>query len=147
MSLPRWRWPLLQSEASSSEGGTPGPGGKGTILVVDDEESVQRFARLVLERAGYATLGARDGVEALEVLAGVEGGAVVCVLMDISMPRQDGVETLRRIRAGGSGLPVILSSGYAPPRYREELRSLAHTFLPKPYGPRELLDQVGAALS
>ncbi len=140
--------PQASAEAPSPEPepAPPRSAGEGTVLVVDDEEGVRRFACLVLERSGYQTLMAADGVEAMEIMEGPEGARVGCILLDLAMPRLDGFETLQALRTVGFTLPVILSSGHPPGHYRGDLLRMAQAFLPKPYGPRDLLERVEALL-
>lgn len=85
--------------------------GGGTILVVDDEETVLTVAKVMLERSGFDVLTAGDGLQALDVLrAHVKD--VVAVLLDLTMPHMDGLETFKQIRQIRQDLPVILTSGY-----------------------------------
>ncbi len=84
----------------------------GLILVVDDEVPVALVARRILERCGFEVLTAKDGLEAIELFR-AHGQRVRCVLLDLIMPRMDGVETLRELRRLKSDTPVILSSGYS----------------------------------
>lgn len=80
------------------------------ILVVDDEPDLQRFIADELRDAGYQVDTASDGVEA--VLRVLNGG-VDAVLMDIRMPRLDGVDALRILRRIAPSVPVILWTGQA----------------------------------
>lgn len=83
---------------------------KKKILVVDDEEDIVNFLSEELEYQGYRTDRARDGVEA--VLKVLDGG-IDAVLMDIRMPRLDGVNALRIIRKAAPAVPVIMFTGQA----------------------------------
>ncbi len=108
------------------------------VLVVDDEESVRALARSVLERLGYRVLQAADGLEALNLVRDLRG-AVDLVILDQTMPRLSGLETLRELRRQAPELPVILTSGYEPgggPQGGND--SEADGFLPKPYAPDAL---------
>jgi DNA-binding response OmpR family regulator len=78
-----------------------------SVLVADDDPIIQRILRLNLELEGYSVTTASDGVEALESLARTPYDLVV---LDVMMPRLDGLEVLRRIReqATTAGIPVIM---------------------------------------
>ena len=122
------------------------------VLVVDDEESVRALARSVLERLGYRVLQAADGMQALGLVQDLRG-AVDIVILDQTMPRLSGLETLRELRRQAPELPVILTSGYEPgggPQGGSDVQ--ADGFLPKPYAPdalsrvvRNLLDSARKA--
>ena len=85
--------------------------GSGTILVVDDEEGVRAIADALLRSMGFEVILAKDGLEALERFK--EGkGAIKAVLMDLTMPHMDGVETFRELRRLDPGCRVVLTSGY-----------------------------------
>ncbi len=85
--------------------------GSGTILVVDDEEGVRTVASGLLRSMGFAVVMASDGLEALERFREA-GGSFRAVLMDLTMPHLDGVETFRELRRLDPGCRVILTSGY-----------------------------------
>jgi CheY-like chemotaxis protein len=113
------------------------------ILVVDDNRTNQIVARAILEAAGAAVDVADDGRHALERLS---GEAFDLVLMDVHMPRMDGVEALARIRAGEGGrrdVPVIALT--ADGMSGEAERLLARGFdavQSKPIRPADLLQAV-----
>jgi len=129
--------PGLASRASSS-------GGSGTVLVVDDEPAIRSAARRALERHGYVVHEAGDGLEALAALQG--GHAVDAMVLDLTMPRLSGVETLRRVRGDRPSLPVVLVSGYAQGHHVDLDASGPVRFLRKPYRASELAAEVGALL-
>jgi DNA-binding NtrC family response regulator len=80
------------------------------ILVVDDEPGLRRLACQTLERAGYATVEAEDGRQAVALLE--DGGhRFALVLSDIRMPHLDGIELEQTIRERWPSLPVVLMSG------------------------------------
>lgn len=120
----------------------PVPAGGGEIvLVVDDEEPLRDLARALLERQGYRVLLARDGVEAIAVVREARG-RVDLVLLDLTMPRMSGRETLRELRALSPGIVVVLMSGYpSGDAAASDLHGEADGFLPKPYPP-EMLGRV-----
>jgi PAS domain S-box-containing protein len=85
--------------------------GSGTVLVVEDEESVREVAERILQDFGFTTVTAGDGQEALEIMERI-GDSVTAVLLDLSMPRMGGQETLRRLRERRPELPIVMMSGY-----------------------------------
>ncbi len=107
------------------------------ILVVDDERDVANYLVHELQAAGWQTGTAFDGVEA--VLKVIDGGWDA-VLMDIRMPKLDGLGALRIIRRLAPQLPVILFTGQAGPRDMiESTRQGAFTCLLKPIASDQLL--------
>jgi two-component system cell cycle sensor histidine kinase/response regulator CckA len=122
--------------AASDEEPVPGPGlwkGSGTVLVVDDEEGVRQLAKAMVERCGFGVELAADGEEAVRIFARREG-RFACVLLDMSMPRLGGEETLGELRRIRADVPVILSSGYPEQRTtRAEGDRPVTSFIQKPY--------------
>ncbi len=118
------------------------------VLVVDDEPLVRRAARAMLERQGVEVLEASDGEQALEIYE-ENRARVRAVLLDLAMPRMDGQETLRRLRASPSNVPVLLMSGYDEDNVTGgELGRGAAGFLQKPFRAADLargLEQVLAS--
>ena len=113
------------------------------ILVVDDSLTVRRVTQRLLVREGYRVTLAKDGLEALEALA-QERPAVV--LSDIEMPRMDGFDLVRNIRADEKmvGMPVIMITSRIAQKHRDYAEELGvNHYLGKPYGEEELLELVG----
>ena len=112
------------------------------VLVVDDSLTVRRVTQRLLVREGYRVQLAKDGLEALERVA-AERPAVV--LTDIEMPRMDGFELVRSLRADAAlaSLPVVVISSRIAAKHREHASSLGvDHYLGKPYGEDELLNLV-----
>jgi PAS domain S-box-containing protein len=86
--------------------------GEGTILVVDDEESVRALVMSILERLGFEVVGAVDGVDALEIFRR-RSREIRAVMLDLIMPRMNGQECLRELRRLNPGISVVLASGYS----------------------------------
>jgi len=107
--------------------------GHGTILLVDDEESVRKVGRQVLERMGFRVRVAADGRSAIEELR-AHGEEVRCVILDLSMPTMDGAEAFREMRRVRPEVKVMLSSGYDEQHVVQEFdgKGLAG-FIQKPY--------------
>ncbi|MEM6455251.1 MAG: response regulator [Acidobacteriota bacterium] len=117
-------------------------GGGGLILVADDEEVVQRVVRTCLEQAGFAVSIARDGVEAVARFE-EQADRIRAVILDMTMPRMDGPEALKAIRALDPDARVILSSGYHEDEAVRRLGDLPVAgFLQKPYRLKELIAMV-----
>jgi PAS domain S-box-containing protein len=119
-----------------------------SVLVVDDEPLVRAQVRRSLELRGYTVTEAADGRSALTLLAdGHPGTAIVdVVVLDMTMPDMDGAEVLRRLRASGSHVPVVVSSGYLDVSIERRLpRGEFQGFLAKPYGATDLVNAIEAA--
>jgi two-component system, cell cycle sensor histidine kinase and response regulator CckA len=117
----------------------------GTILVVDDDDTVRLAAREILDYEGYDVIEAEDGVDALGVYD-ANAKIIDAVVLDLTMPRMDGVETFKELRSRRDDLPILLSSGYGESAVdRLPSRSRAR-YLRKPYTPSELLDAVAKVL-
>jgi two-component system cell cycle sensor histidine kinase/response regulator CckA len=115
----------------------------GTILVVDDQANLRATLRALLTDLGYDVLLAPEGGEALRVLE-ANRGAVVAVLLDLTMPGMSGPETLDALRLRAPGLPVILTSGFSA-KESAAARN-ADAFLQKPFGEEELSRALARAL-
>ena len=114
------------------------------ILVVDDEPAVREALRRALQLEGYDVELAGDGVEALERLA-VSG--VDAVLLDVLMPRLDGLETCRRLRRDGNALPVLMLTARDAVSDRVAgLDAGADDYVVKPFALEELLARLRALL-
>jgi CheY-like chemotaxis protein len=119
--------------------------GGGTILVVDDEQTVLNMAKAGLERRGYRVVTASSGPAAIGTLG--ENTPVDLVLLDMSMPGMSGQEVLPRLWALRPGLRIVVSSGYSESECREMFRKdRIAGFLQKPYTARQLADTVNTAL-
>jgi len=109
------------------------------VLVVDDSLTVRRVTQRLLVREGYRVTLAKDGLEAIEKLAG-ERPAVL--LSDIEMPRMDGFDLVRNVRADPrlEGLPVIMITSRIAQKHRDYAAELGvDHYLGKPYAEDELL--------
>jgi chemosensory pili system protein ChpA (sensor histidine kinase/response regulator) len=117
------------------------------VLVVDDSITVRRVTQRLLQREGYRVSLAADGLQALERLQ-QERPAVV--LSDIEMPRMDGFDLARNIRADSAmaGLPIIMITSRIAEKHRDYARTLGvNHYLGKPYSEDELLRLVRAYTS
>jgi PAS domain S-box-containing protein len=115
--------------------------GTGTILVVEDEESVREVAERILEDIGFETIGAEDGRQALDIMEGM-GDRITAVILDLSMPRMGGAETFRRLREKRPELPILMMSGYTEqvvaPQFSDSSPGVTG-FLQKPFLAEDLI--------
>lgn len=114
------------------------------VLVVDDEPAVRESLARSLRFEGYTVAVAGDGVEALGMLPDVRPDAVV---LDVMMPRLDGIEVCRRLREAGDRTPVLVLT--ARDAVRDRVRGLdagADDYLAKPFAYEELLARLRAVL-
>ena len=114
-----------------------------TILLVDDEESIQRLLAYPLEREGYRVVQARDGEEALRRFG---EQAVDLVLLDVMLPKLDGLEVCRRLRTT-SAVPIIMLT--ARDDEVDKVLGLelgADDYITKPFSIRELRSRIRAVL-
>jgi DNA-binding response OmpR family regulator len=120
-------------------------GTRRTVLVVDDEPTIAEVVARYLERAGYATETAADGLEAVR-LAGERRPDLI--VLDLMLPQLDGLEVLRRLRDGvAADTPVILLTAKGERNDRiAGLRSGADDYVVKPFSPTELVARVDAVL-
>ena len=115
-----------------------------TVLIVDDNAEIAHGATLRLQAAGYSSLTASSGHEALRVAARELPDAI---LLDVLMPGMDGLETMRRLRRADStrAIPVVMLSASLRDR-QAALDGGARFFLTKPYAHDDLLAAVGIAM-
>lgn len=116
------------------------------VLVVDDEECVRLVLAESLRRNGCEVTTANDGLEAVELLKRAPA-AVDALVMDLTMPRMNGVEALTAIRALRPELPAVLISGHAQQRLLDQIRNSEVTVaLQKPFDIEQLCASVAAVL-
>ncbi len=117
---------------------------KPRVLVVDDDRAVRESLRRSLQFNGYDVVLAGDGAEAL---AGFGGFAPDVVIMDVMMPRLDGLEATRALRAAGNDVPIlVLTARDAVGDRVEGLDAGADDYLTKPFALDELLARLRALL-
>ena len=113
------------------------------ILVVDDDERILNFLRVKLKGSGYEVLTAKDGVEALEKAQTQEPDLI---LLDVIMPRLDGLETLKQLRSFSTAPVIVLSAKGADVDKIKGLDLGADDYLPKPFNPDELVARIEAVM-
>jgi PAS domain S-box-containing protein len=119
--------------------------GRGTILLIDDEDAVRRVAKSALEHYGYTVLLAEDGYRAVDIFSR-SSEQVLLVILDLAMPGMRGEETFRRLKAIRPEVPILLCSGF------DELEAARRFqkggiagFLQKPYTVVQLAEKVKSA--
>jgi two-component system, cell cycle sensor histidine kinase and response regulator CckA len=120
--------------------------GRGTVLLVEDEDAVRSFAARALGQRGYHVLEASTGAEALEVFSNYDGD-VDLVVSDVVMPEMDGPTLMKQLRGSHPHLKIIFISGYAEDSFRRNLpENEEFMFLQKPFDLKQLAAAVKAAL-
>ncbi|HET7200017.1 MAG TPA: Hpt domain-containing protein, partial [Burkholderiales bacterium] len=117
-----------------------------TIMVVDDSLTVRKVTGRLLERQGYLVITARDGVEAMEKLQGLVPDVM---LVDIEMPRMDGFDLTRNVRADArlARVPIIMITSRTADKHQNYAKEIGVShFLGKPYQEDDLLQKIAGFL-
>ncbi|MCP5055244.1 MAG: response regulator [bacterium] len=143
--LPTCSAPLAEgSQAATQTGDRAVPARSATLLVVDDEAQVRNVTRMALEHRGYSVIEASDGHEALALIG--QHPSIDGVVLDLTMPRLSGGETLEVLRVGHPNLPVLLVSGYEAVPGTTLDPAGPSDFLQKPFRPDEIAGKVADLL-
>jgi two-component system cell cycle sensor histidine kinase/response regulator CckA len=120
--------------------------GKGTVLLVEDEDAVRAFASRALASRGYKVLEADSGEMALR-LFGENHDTIDLVLSDVVMPEMDGPTLLKELRKRGAKTKIVFISGYAEDAFEKNLEGQTDfAFLPKPFTLKQLAEAVKQAM-
>ena len=117
---------------------------KEKILIVDDESRMRKLIRDFLEKEGYKTIEASDGVEAMECF--YENKDISLIILDVMMPRMDGWQVCREVRRN-SKVPIMMLTARA--EEQNELKGFelgVDEYIAKPFSPKFLVARVGALL-
>ena len=121
-----------------------GPNKGGMVHIVDDDEAMRDSLLFLLDSAGLEARAYDSAVSFLEVLPTLEPG---CILTDVRMPQVGGLEMVRRVKAAGVDLPVIVMTGHADLALAiEAMRAGVVDFLEKPFEDEALLSALHSAL-
>ena len=114
------------------------------ILICDDDREIVEAIEIYLKSEGYDTFKAYDGQEALKIL---EDEEIHLIIMDVMMPRMNGIQVLERLRAEGVKTPIMMLTAKGQKNDRiTGFNAGADDYLPKPFDPDELLSRVRAIL-
>ncbi|MEO8053882.1 MAG: ATP-binding protein [Acidobacteriota bacterium] len=143
--LPRVEDPASKQRDSGTPRRTP-PRGTETVLLVEDDDAVRRFARTVLERSGYTVYEASSGAEAVKV-ARPNAPKIGIVVSDVVMPEMSGMVLKRRLEGLGVKAPVLFISGHpADAVAMRGVETEGAAFLQKPFTHGDLLFKVRRVL-
>lgn len=118
---------------------------RGTILVIDDEPDICELFEQVLGGAGYTVLSAHNGLEGVACNTARNPDVII---LDLKMPKMDGVETLKAIRETDSAVRVIILTGYgSAATIRAALDSNVYEYISKPFENDTIRRVVGEALA
>jgi two-component system cell cycle sensor histidine kinase/response regulator CckA len=138
--------PETENQGEKIKNGKPVWQGGGTILLVDDDETIRLVGKRMLERLGFEVITVADGQEAFESF---RRGAdqILCVLLDLTMPRLDGEECFRELRRIRKDARIIVTSGYNEQEVTQRFigKGLAG-FIQKPFALNTLQEVLRAAL-
>ena len=117
---------------------------KGKIYVIDDDEAMRDSLNFLLESANFNVTLFETAQHFLDVLPGLEFG---CVVSDVRMPGIDGIELLKRMKAGHSAFPILIMTGHGDvPLAVEAMKLGAVDFLEKPFEDDRLIGMIEAAI-
>ena len=133
----------LKPQETPAASSAPG-GGSETVLLVDDEAIIRNLGRTILQRYGYHVLLAEDGQDALEIFQRRQG-QIDLVILDLTMPRLSGRDTLREMLKLDPAVRVVFSSGYSSEQLDAD-RDGVVGFVNKPYRPQDLAQTVRQVL-
>ncbi len=115
------------------------------ILVAEDEPAMRRLLRTILHTQGYKITEAQDGGAALEAIRAFD--KIDLLLLDLALPVMDGLDVIKKIRGSGSALPIVVLSNRSDENAKVAALDLgADDYVTKPFGARELLARIRAAL-
>jgi CheY-like chemotaxis protein len=121
-------------------------GNRELILIVDDETDIAKLAGTMLTVEGYRVILARDGFEALKIYQQIRN-QISLVILDFFLPVMDGDAVFDELRALNPEVAVVLSSGFAEQSKLGAMLALGlKGFIPKPYTPDKLLEQVRSTI-
>ena len=114
-----------------------------SVLIIDDEADVLTTAKAIMEKLGCEVLTAINGRDGVSVFAKMHD-QIDLVLLDMTMPKMNGMETLAELRKINAGVPVIICSGYGYENLSEKFKgSPPEGFLHKPYSIKEIRSAIG----
>jgi len=115
---------------------------KKSILLVDDEESIREVTQAILKRKGFAVESASDGKNAFDLFT-ANPNKYNLIVTDLSMPIMSGIELCQAIRASGSDIPIMLSTGQLDIEDQQEYANIGITkSIQKPWTAEELVAQI-----
>lgn len=113
------------------------------ILIMDDSFFHRAFIREVVQEEGYEFIEAKDGIEGLQTITSQPPD---CILMDLLMPKMNGLEFLKIIRDRGYNIPIIVLTADIQSRVRKQCMELgANGFIEKPPDRNELIKEIKKA--
>ncbi len=143
-------FPAEEQDGGSNVEETPPSDGEwrgyGTALVADDEEAIRDITAALLERIGFRVITAADGFEIVDLYM-EHADDITLLIMDLNMPRLNGIEATLRIRHINPKVPVLFMSGYPREQVMERFGQQPHTdFIRKPFQSDELLAGIRSVL-
>jgi PAS domain S-box-containing protein len=146
--------PILQVEETSSVGAGMGRktgseqrfDRRGTVLVVEDEEAMVQLLRRFLPAAGYSTLVAMDGQEAIDLYHDHKN-EIDIVLLDLGLPKVTGFDVMRHLKEQNPGVSIIVTTGYLGAELKSELfRAGVKDCVHKPYLIDDVIQRLGSVI-
>jgi two-component system response regulator FixJ len=117
---------------------------KGKVYVIDDDEAMRDSLNFLLDSAGFDITLFESALNFLDVLPGLGFG---CVVSDVRMPGLDGIELLKRMKAGHNRFPIVIMTGHGDiPLAVEAMKLGAVDFLEKPFEDDRLIGMIDAAI-
>jgi PAS domain S-box-containing protein len=116
--------------------------GKGTVLMIDDDTDVLLVGERMLKRLGFQVLTTPDAAEGIEIFKKLANN-LDCVLINLSMPKIDGVELFHKLREIRTNIPIIICSGYTEDQVMNRFQeNKPEGFIQKPYRIKQLEDKI-----
>jgi CheY-like chemotaxis protein len=135
--------PVRMPQATPAQ---PAPSASGSVLLADDDEGIRHQTERLLKKLGFQVLLAKDGKEAVEQYE-AHRHDVSLVILDMIMPRMNGKEALKKLKALNFEVKVLLTSGYVEEdRVQDLLDAGAIGFISKPYSASDLKEAIEQAI-